>query len=794
MRPSHLVNLPRRCARYLSHLWRDVRPAAKRRRVSMSRIVREEIVLKRRNLLMPDEYFLFGLDDPSIPWEEKLAYIGGALHRKHWYLMTPQGYHCFFKNKLVFKHLFGSMGFPVAKLYGVYDPSWGHTVDGAPLRTAGDIATWMSACDVQDPVFKPMESAEGRMVFVMRGRKPGDATKFVSLSGEEFSPEKLVRTFSDPALLREAYPYPEYKVPLRTMLVEQRLHQHAALRIFAPDTLCCTRIVTLTTLDGRVEILETAMKLQRESKGVDNVTQGSVSIAVEPETGMLGTGWCKHDSGDIRRRCLPGTDIEFTGFQLPMWQEALDLARSAAAAFPHAHTVGWDIAFTVDGPFIVEGNAAWGDFQLECGEGLYKGSYREVLKGLRQRAQSAAAHPGGPSFFARRLVRKPGLINPFKAVRFLSEVLTRGRRVARENHLKLSRIVREQVALYKSRHLHRKEYYWYELYDPRLTWEEKAAYIGGRAVGRYWRTFSPEKYWALIRYKPVFNSYCQACGIRTAQRYGIFEPIHGRTADDKPLRNADDIRRWLISSGVTEFVLKPAYSSQGTMILVLRHHDEDPPDVLTDLSGRRYTAGDLVRHMTDESLLREAYPPPRVMLYDFLIERRLRPHPEVVRLTGSDTTCSVRVLTVLTREGVPEIVAALFKHQPHNVGVDNASKGAMTVAVNVQDGTLGEGCFMYLSDYRASPRYRRHPDGGTEFYGRRLPLWDQLVDVAKKAALAFPMMRCVGWDIAITPDGPAILEGNVRWGVESLQLSGRRGLVQGVFRETYEYLESGSGR
>ncbi len=377
-----LSRLPFRAMRYAVNTWRNARPAAKRHGVSVWHIVREQVALKRLNGLGADEYFYYGLDDPDTPWEEKLTCLGGARTRSLWTVFTPERYQHVFKNKLVFKHLFNSMSFPVAKLYAVYDPHWGHTTEGAPFRNADDIAAWMANADVQDPVFKPVESAEGCMVLVMKGRKPSDPTKFVGVSGEEYSPERIVRYLNDPERLREAYPESEYNVPLRTFLVEQRLRQHPALTELASETLCCARFVTVTTLDGQVELLETAIKLQQDPSGVDNVIRGSVAVQVDPETGVLGTGLCATDGFHDRRRCFPGTDKEFTGFQLPMWKGAVELAESAAAAFPEAHSVGWDIAFTEEGPCIVEGNTAWGNFQIECQKGLWQGAYRETAEKL----------------------------------------------------------------------------------------------------------------------------------------------------------------------------------------------------------------------------------------------------------------------------------------------------------------------------------------------------------------------------------------------------------------------------
>ena len=377
------ARVPQRIARYLLQLWRDGRPAAKRHNISLLRILREQVALKLKNKIQPLEYFLYELDDPRKSWEEKRTYIGGDLLRKVWYVMTPLKYQYLFKNKLTFKRVFGAMGLPVARLYGVYDPVWGRSAEGAPLQTAEDIAAWMTSKEAQVPVFKPVESAEGQMVLVMRERKQSDPTKFIGLDGTEYSPERIVAFLNDPERLRQAYPPSEYARPLRSFLMEQRLRPHPTMKEFSPETLCCARILTLTTLAGQVDIIETSVKLQPNDSGVDNVSRGAVGVAVDPETGVLGSGLMGCDSAQERRTNLPGTGKRFAGFQMPLWKEAIALAKAAATVFPQAHTVGWDIAFTDQGLFLVEGNAAWGDWQAECQQGLMKGAFKEVYEALR---------------------------------------------------------------------------------------------------------------------------------------------------------------------------------------------------------------------------------------------------------------------------------------------------------------------------------------------------------------------------------------------------------------------------
>jgi hypothetical protein len=203
--------------------------------------------------------------------------------------------------------------------------------------------------------------------------------------------------------------------------------------------------------------------------------------------------------------------------------------------------------------------------------------------------------------------------------------------------------------------------------------------------------------------------------------------------------------------------------------------------------GSRYSADDLVAYMNDEEKLRVAYgeggTPPRT----FLFEERLRPHPDMQQFTR-ETLCSTRVVTLLTHRGDVEILGAGFKLPGIDRGVDNLSQGGLNIAVDLDSGALMEGVV-----YKSVPptRYKAHPVTGKDFYGFRLPLWDEVKQTAVRAALAFPLVRAIGWDIAATTRGAIVLEGNDSWAVEITQQAYGRGLLQGRFKETYQAL---SGR
>ena len=298
------VMTPYKLARYALRTWRDARPVARKRNVSVLHIVREQVALKRQTELRPDEYYLFGLDDPDMPWEDKLSYISDA-GRRMWYIMTPPKFHGIYRNKLLFKRFFQGLGLPVAELYGVYDPDWGETVSGQPLRTAEDIDAWMQSTDVQAPVFKPTESAEGKMIYVMTGRAPDNDAAFQSIDGAIYTPDRIVQTLNDPQLLASAYPDEPIQ---KTFLVEARLHSHPKVtEITTSETLCCVRLVTLVTNSGEAKIWSTYFKITPQNTGADNTEEGSRTIFayVDPDTGVLGDGYFYYDHDPTPYRAHP---------------------------------------------------------------------------------------------------------------------------------------------------------------------------------------------------------------------------------------------------------------------------------------------------------------------------------------------------------------------------------------------------------------------------------------------------------------------------------------------------------
>jgi len=72
----------------------------------------------------------------------------------------------------------------------------------------------------------------------------------------------------------------------------------------------------------------------------------------------------------------------------------------------------------------------------------------------------------------------------------------------------------------------------------------------------------------------------------------------------------------------------------------------------------------------------------------------------------------------------------------------------------------------------------RHPDTGVEFPGYIFPFWTSILEVVKVGSKAFGDLKTIGWDVALTEDGPCLIEANSRYAMDVIQVVMDCGLKQ----------------
>lgn len=168
-----------------------------------------------------------------------------------------------------------------------------------------------------------------------------------------------------------------------------------------------------------------------------------------------------------------------------------------------------------------------------------------------------------------------------------------------------------------------------------------------------------------------------------------------------------------------------------------------------------------------------------------LVQPRVLNHPDL-RPLNNGALSTVRVLTCLDENNESELIGAIMRMAiGKNIVVDNAHAGGIAAAVDVWSGTLGP-----ASDLGMSARIgwlQCHPTTGARIEGVKLPHWDLLRSLVARAHSTVPGAVVLGWDVAITPDGPLLIETNGGPGLEIMQRANRQGFSRGRFGDLLAY-------
>lgn len=166
---------------------------------------------------------------------------------------------------------------------------------------------------------------------------------------------------------------------------------------------------------------------------------------------------------------------------------------------------------------------------------------------------------------------------------------------------------------------------------------------------------------------------------------------------------------------------------------------------------------------------------------EFLVQPRLANHPDLTDLANG-VLSTVRVLTCRDESDGFVATHAVFRMaKTPGSKVDNMHSGGIAAPIDLDTGELGQASDMGLRP--ESDWWERHPYTGARIQGRKLPCWEEVVDLACRAHAAFPDWTAVGWDIAIVGDGPLVIEGNSGPDVDLVQRPHRAPLGASRFGE-----------
>jgi hypothetical protein len=240
----------------------------------------------------------------------------------------------------------------------------------------------------------------------------------------------------------------------------------------------------------------------------------------------------------------------------------------------------------------------------------------------------------------------------------------------------------------------------------------------------------------LVHDKYLFKCLCEYHGLPVPRNHAVIK--NGRIDGESM-----DMRDFMLKNGLDRVIVKPVSGGGGRGIHLISATDTD---VLPQLVKKDSRFG---------GFMSEGY----------LVEEVLVQHPELNRI-NPHTVNSIRIASMLCPDGSVEFLAAMLKTNATDDPMDNFSQGGIVIGIDLETGRLKrEG----ICQYPKGRVFERHPLTQTTFLNFQIPFWDELTAIAARAQKVFHHVKSVGWDIAVTPAGPVIIEGNQDWGTNGIQ-------------------------
>lgn len=148
-----------------------------------------------------------------------------------------------------------------------------------------------------------------------------------------------------------------------------------------------------------------------------------------------------------------------------------------------------------------------------------------------------------------------------------------------------------------------------------------------------------------------------------------------------------------------------------------------------------------------------------------LIQARVTQHPEMDALNPHSVNC-LRIITARKNDEIVPL-SALLKAGSSKSPCDNWAAGGIILGIDLETGKLkGDG--FYKAAY--GRKVTAHPETKVRFAEFKIPYFDACIETVRRVHHYFYGIHSIGWDVAVSPTGPIILEGNERWDTQMQQV------------------------
>lgn len=288
------------------------------------------------------------------------------------------------------------------------------------------------------------------------------------------------------------------------------------------------------------------------------------------------------------------------------------------------------------------------------------------------------------------------------------------------------------------------DFYWHRLYlaTNRQTAKRHFPFSQVLALQQYFLDSTGSPDYPLLRSKSMFAARCAELGLPTVPVLAEF--VDGSVSPERP--NLPDVDlfskpsdRWLGLGGTLWRRKSPGVYSHAA-------------------SGETLSTRALCRRLCEDSQ--------RVPEYggsgSIVLQERVSNHSSILGALTMGGLATIRVVTCRTPTGSFDLLPPVIRMPVGNAIADNIAQGGVAAPIDVASGRISGPAIRKDKRIGASS-HSTHPSTGMVLEGFPIPFLQDVIELTLTAHKAFPGVYSVGWDVAILPNGPILLEGNAWW-------------------------------
>ena len=577
--------------------------------------------------------------------------------------------------------------------------------------------------------------------------------------------DRRVDILSNPKNVEELY----HECTARKFIIEETVRNEKAISEFNPICLSTFKISTFLNSNNEVEILMAGIQIGRENGVIADYSDGAILALIDVEGGRVITEGI--DKAHRRYDKHPISLKTIKGFEIPKWDEVINVVKELGAVVPEVKSVTWTIALIDGGKVELIDGSTNGDLYV-LQEPDQTGKRHLYEKHVASREEDLKKR-GIPVYKNRPILTIAEICNlldveiPTELMSDKNKLVTdsklfssleNGKQIKRsiifveqfspEYYENLKGMARKFKNLYLSiADLRKNDLELMELY---VDWQYNFLTIG----------FGSLDYFTNSLYK---KSVTEAKEFLQGTHMRQYSKICNDELDRKKLNNKKGLYERFHKHIKREWLYAPDITLEAFEEFVSRH----PSFFCKPVSSKGGGAGARVHAVKKEQDSLKLFNDLKKGKY--LIEELLENHKVIKRL-NPESLNTIRILTLLTADGETIVTAAVLRCGRTYSNVDNMSAGGVAASIDVKTGRV-------ISDFvdRSNLRCERHFDSSEKIKGKKVPHWDKAINMVIECSKLLPRVRHIGWDIAITSSGVELIEGNNFPGFNVIQMADQVG-------------------